>query len=62
MDAWMPERESAAHAMPTAAEYSGGGGYRVTPVALDRPGWWNIRLQITAAGRTDSLAFNVIVR
>ena len=62
IDAWMPEQESAARPTQTAADYAGGGAYRVAPVALDRPGWWNIRLQIAAAGRTDSLAFNVIVR
>ena len=62
MDAWMPEQEGVAHVKPAATEYHGAGTYRVTPLALDRRGWWNISVRISAAGRTDSLAFNVILR
>lgn len=62
VDAWMPEQESAAHAAPTAADYVGGGVYRVRPVVLDRAGWWNISVHVSAGSRTDSLAFNVILR
>ena len=62
VEAWMPEQERVAPVAPTATEYAGAGTYRVRPVALDRPGWWNISVQVAAAGRTDSLAFNVIVR
>lgn len=62
MDAWMPEQEGVAQAAPTAVNYTGAGEYRVRPLALDRPGWWNVRVQISAAGRADSLAFNVMLR
>lgn len=62
VDAWMPEQASPARITQTAADYVGAGAYRVTPVALDRPGWWNISVHISAASRTDSLAFNVILR
>jgi YtkA-like len=62
IDAWMPEQEGLAHVTPTTTEYLGGGMYRVTPVALEQRGWWNISVRISAAGRTDSLGFNVILR
>ena len=63
MDAWMPEEAS----VPQAATYrrietSSAGAYRVRPLALDQAGWWNVRVQISAAGRADSLAFNVILK
>ena len=62
MDAWMPEQSRVAHGTPVAKEERAAGSYRVRPVALDRAGWWNISVQIDAAGQRDSLAFNVIVR
>lgn len=62
MEAWMPEEDGAGRAAPGALDYTGAGDYRLRPIALDRPGWWNVRVQIAAAGRTDSLAFNVILR
>lgn len=62
MNAWMPEQERVAHFTTTATAHSSGGSYRLTPLALARPGWWNISVQISAAGRTDSLAFNVSLR
>jgi len=62
MEAWMPESQRAAQELSTIAEYAGGGSYRVRPLALDRSGWWNISARITAADRTDSLAFNVILK
>lgn len=60
--AWMPEQKRVAKSASTATEYSSAGSYRVTPLALDRSGWWNISVQISAAGGADSLAFNVILR
>ena len=62
MDAWMPEQGRVAHAAPLTTNDSVAGSYRVRPVALDRAGWWNISVQIAAAGQADSLAFNVILK
>lgn len=62
MDAWMPEQESVAQTTPTASETSSAGAYRVRPLALDRAGWWNVRVQISAGRQRDSLAFNVALR
>ena len=59
LDAWMPEQQRVAHERPLATESARAGDYRVRPVTLDRSGWWNISVQIAAAGQTDSLAFNV---
>lgn len=62
MDAWMPDAEQHAHVAPSASEYLGEGAYRVRRLAFDRTGWWNVRVQMSAAGRTDSLAFNLVLR
>jgi hypothetical protein len=62
MEAWMPEQERVAHAAPAAIQYAGAGTYRVSPLTFDRSGWWNIKVQVSATGGTDSLAFNVILR
>ena len=61
MGAWMPE-ERPAQATPATAAYSSDDAYRVRPLALDRPGWWNITVRISGSGQVDSLAFNVILR
>jgi hypothetical protein len=59
--AWMPE-ERLAQATPTTATYASDGDYRVRPLALDRPGWWNITVRISGPEQVDSLAFNMILR
>src|SRR4051812_23075382 len=41
MDAWMPDAEQHAHAVPTISEGQGDGTYRVGQLAFDQPGWWN---------------------
>lgn len=62
MKAWMPEAEQHGELVPTVSEGLGNGDYRVRQLAFDQLGWWNLKVQVSAAGGTDSLAFNVILR
>jgi hypothetical protein len=50
----------AAQASQPRVVAEGNGVYRVEGLLLDRSGWWNIKLNVTRAGITDSLAFNLI--
>ena len=61
LESWMPDDESVSVARPRATAELGGGRYRVEGIRFDRRGWWNVRLQISAAGVTDSLAFNLVL-
>ena len=62
LESWMPDDESVSVARPRVIAELGGGFYRVEGLRFDSHGWWNLRLQISDAGMTDSLAFNLIVR
>ena len=60
MHPWMPEAPTVnAHRPLVIADRDG--VYRVEGLRLDRPGWWNMKLEVTSAGKTDSLAFNIIM-
>lgn len=60
VETWMPETGVRA---PEAAAVSalGNGRYRIDGLNFARPGWWNVAVVISAAGRADSLAFNVVL-
>ena len=60
MRAWMPEEPAVNEYQPRVIA-DGDGVYRVEGLRFDRAGWWNMKLNVTHAGITDSLAFNVIV-
>ena len=62
LESWMPDNESASVVRPRAIASLGGGLYRIEGLHFDVRGWWNLRLQIAAAGMTDSLAFNLVLR
>ena len=62
LESWMPDDEKVSIARPRAVAELGGGFYRVEGLRFDSRGWWNLRLQIAAAGMTDSLAFNLVLR
>ena len=62
LESWMPDDRTVSVARPSAIADVGGGFYRIEGLRLDSPGWWNLRLQISAAGTTDSLAFNLVLR
>jgi hypothetical protein len=60
LESWMPDDDAIHTRRPRVTRYLGDGRYRVEGIDFDRSGWWNVRLQITAAGGTDSLAFNLV--
>ena len=59
VDSWMPD-DSASGSRSYATRELGAGRYRVDGLRFDRQGWWNVRLRVSAAGTTDSLAFNLV--
>ena len=59
LESWMPDEERFVAVRPRVAELAEG-RYRVDGLRLDRPGWWNVKLAISAASGTDSLAFNLV--
>jgi hypothetical protein len=62
LETWRPDDENVRIQRPRAIAELGRGFYRVEGLRFDSRGWWNLRLQISAAGLTDSLAFNVVLR
>jgi hypothetical protein len=60
LESWMPDDDRVSTVRPRVTSYAGDGRYRIEGLRFDRHGWWNVRLQISAAGGTDSLAFNLI--
>jgi hypothetical protein len=62
LESWMPDDETMSVAHPRGIAELGRGVYRVDGLRFDSRGWWNLRLRISAAGVTDSLAFNVDLR
>ena len=62
LESGMPDDEATRVTNPRVTAALGDGRYRVEDLRFERRGWWNIRLRISAAGVTDSLAFNVILR
>src|SRR5215217_1972992 len=61
LDGWMPDEERGIAMRPRVTELAHG-RYRVDGLRLDRHGWWNVKLAISAAAGTDSLAFNLVRR
>lgn len=59
--AWMPRAGGRGDALPLAATELGGGHYRIDGLRLSAGGWWNVPVRISANGRTDSLAFNLVL-
>ena len=61
LESGMPDEARAITARPRVTELAGG-RYRVDGLRLERSGWWNVRLAISASAGTDSLAFNLVRR
>jgi hypothetical protein len=61
VDGGMPEHN---HGFPTAPEITeeiGGGEYLLEGVKFSMAGWWELKLDITAGGQSDSVTFNIIL-
>ncbi|MDQ2696713.1 MAG: FixH family protein [Pseudomonadota bacterium] len=57
----MPEHN---HGLPTAPRVTadlGGGDYRLEGVKFQMPGWWVVKLHITAYGASDTVTFNLML-
>jgi hypothetical protein len=62
LESWMPDDTTVVAPRPRATAELGGGRYRIEGLRFDREGWWNVRLRISGAAGTDSLAFNLVLR
>jgi YtkA-like protein len=60
LESWTPDDDGAPATRARVTRYVGDGRYEVEGLRLDRRGWWNVRLQISRPGATDSLAFNLV--
>lgn len=61
VDGGMPEHN---HGFPTTPEITdelGGGDYLLEGVKFSMAGWWELKLDITAGGQTDSVTFNIVL-
>ena len=61
VDGGMPQH---GHGLPTAPQvtkYLGEGRYLVEGLRFHMPGWWELRLDITAAGQRDAVTFNLML-
>jgi hypothetical protein len=60
LEASMPGDATVSPVFPTTVEERDSGEYTVDGMQLERQGWWNIRVTVSSASGTDSLAFNLI--
>ena len=59
IDGGMPEH---GHGLPTAPRVVAGtapGQYVIQGMRFSMPGWWELKLAIAAAGRTDNVTYNI---
>lgn len=61
LESWMPDDERPSAERPRETAELGAGRYRIEGLRFDRRGWWNVRLRVSDAGVTDSLAFNLVL-
>ncbi|MRX31588.1 auxin-binding protein [Aminobacter sp. MDW-2] len=57
----MPEH---AHGLPTSPEataYLGDGRYRIEGMKFSMPGWWQLKLGVSAPAGTDEATFNLVL-
>jgi hypothetical protein len=57
----MPDHGHGLGTAPQVTEELGGGDYRVEGIKYSMPGWWTMTFEITAAGQTDSVTFNLVL-
>jgi hypothetical protein len=61
VDGGMPEHNHGFPTAPEITEESGGGEYLLEGVKFSMAGWWELKLDITAGGQTDSVTFNIML-
>lgn len=60
LESWLPDFDRDGAAQPRVVRELGRGRYAVEGLRFDQPGWWNVKLAVSASAGTDSLAFNVV--
>lgn len=61
VDGGMPQHGHGLPTSPKVTEYLGDGNYRVEGVKFQMTGWWEVKFNVTAAGKTDKVTFNLIL-
>jgi hypothetical protein len=57
----MPDRDHPMRSEPKMTRGLGQGYYRIEGVKFDRQGWWHLKFAIEADGKTDNVAFSIMV-
>lgn len=61
VDGGMPQHGHGLPTQPRVTRELSAGTYLMEGMKFSMPGWWEIRLQVDAAGRSDTVTFNTIV-
>jgi len=62
VDGGMPQHGHGLPTSPQMTEYLGEGRYKIEGVRFNMRGWWEFKLAITAAGVSDSITFNLVMK
>ncbi|WP_315923415.1 FixH family protein [Mesorhizobium sp. SP-1A] len=57
----MPQTNQALPTSPQVTDYLGSGRYLVQGVKFSQPGWWQLRVGISAAAGSDTVVFNIVL-
>lgn len=61
VDGGMPAHQHGFPTTPQVTENLGSGDYKLEGVKFSMSGWWEMKLDITADGQTDSVTFNIVL-
>lgn len=61
VDGGMPQHGHGLPTRPQVTENLGNGDYLVEGLRFQMPGWWEVKFEITAAGQSDNITFNVVL-
>lgn len=61
VDGGMPQHGHGLPTEPKVTQYLGGGDYKVEGVKFQMTGWWEVKFNLTAAGQTDTVTFNLVL-
>ncbi|HID51037.1 MAG TPA: hypothetical protein EYP41_03245 [Anaerolineae bacterium] len=61
IDGGMPAHQHGFPTAPQVTENLGNGDYKLEGVKFSMAGWWEMRLDITADGQSDSVTFNIVL-
>lgn len=62
VDGGMPQHGHGLPTRPQVTQNLGQGDYLLEGVKFQMAGWWEIRLAISAGGRSDTITFNLVLR